>query len=178
VVEDFCRTLKNYRITSIVGDKYAGAWPVEVFAKNGIRYEQSARPKSELYAGLLPLLNSARIELLDHNKLVNQLTGLERRTARGGRDSIDHSPGAHDDIANVVAGLASLANQHNGYDCSYRWLDDDTGDDAASAAREQRRKRIAAIMNGELDGDSSPAHPTLSNEELRRIACPVGPGEL
>ncbi|MGI4942968.1 MAG: hypothetical protein ACRYHQ_20780, partial [Janthinobacterium lividum] len=25
--------------------------------------------------------------------------------ARGGRDSIDHAPGAHDDIANVVAGV-------------------------------------------------------------------------
>ena len=33
-----------------------------------------------------------------------QLSSLERRTARGGKDSIDHSPGMHDDIANAVAG--------------------------------------------------------------------------
>ena len=33
-----------------------------------------------------------------------QLCSLERRTARGGKDSIDHSPGMHDDIANAVAG--------------------------------------------------------------------------
>ncbi|MGI4794054.1 MAG: Arm DNA-binding domain-containing protein [Janthinobacterium lividum] len=28
----------------------------------------------------------------------------ERRTARGGRDSIDHAPGAHDNLVNAVAG--------------------------------------------------------------------------
>jgi hypothetical protein len=33
-----------------------------------------------------------------------QLIGLERRTARGGRDSIDHPPGGHDDVANAAAG--------------------------------------------------------------------------
>jgi hypothetical protein len=39
---------------------------------------------------------------------VNQLTGLERRTSRAGKDSIDHSPGTHDDLANAVAGAADL----------------------------------------------------------------------
>jgi hypothetical protein len=34
---------------------------------------------------------------------------LERRTARGGKDSIDHAPGAHDDLANCVAGSLLLA---------------------------------------------------------------------
>ena len=38
---------------------------------------------------------------------MNQLASLERRTARGGRDSIDHTPGAHDDIANCVSGVVS-----------------------------------------------------------------------
>jgi len=37
---------------------------------------------------------------------VNQLTGLERRTARSGKDSIDHGPSGHDDLANAVAGAA------------------------------------------------------------------------
>jgi hypothetical protein len=43
--------------------------------------------------------------LLDHPKLVFQLCALERRTARGGKDSIDHVPNAHDDLANAVAGV-------------------------------------------------------------------------
>jgi hypothetical protein len=41
--------------------------------------------------------------------LISQLHGLERRTARGGRDSIDHAPGAHDDVANAVAGALVIA---------------------------------------------------------------------
>jgi hypothetical protein len=43
---------------------------------------------------------------LDNKRLVNQLCSLERRTARGGRDLIDHPqhPGAHDDLANAVSG--------------------------------------------------------------------------
>jgi hypothetical protein len=43
--------------------------------------------------------------LLDNRRLATQLLGLERRTARGGRDSIDHASGAHDDLANAAAGV-------------------------------------------------------------------------
>jgi hypothetical protein len=171
--EELCRTLKGYHVNRVIGDRYAGEWPREQFAKLGIIYEPSANPKSELYRDLLPLINSNRIELLDHPKLINQLTGLERRTARGGKDSVDHAPGAHDDVVNAVAGLASLANRYGGYDVSYSWVDGVEDADAASAAREQRRKRIAAIMNGSVDDDPALAHPTLSNEELLRIASPI-----
>jgi hypothetical protein len=38
-----------------------------------------------------------------------QLVGLERRTARGGKDSIDHPPGGHDDVANAAAGAIVMA---------------------------------------------------------------------
>jgi hypothetical protein len=45
-----------------------------------------------------------------HDRLVQQLVGLERRVSRGsGKDIIDHPPGQHDDIANAVAGAALLA---------------------------------------------------------------------
>jgi hypothetical protein len=72
-------------------------------------YEQSERPKSQIYGELLPLLNSGRVELLDHARLVAQLCDLERRTSRGGKDSIDHTPGGHDDLGNAVAGALLLA---------------------------------------------------------------------
>jgi hypothetical protein len=45
------------------------------------------------------------VRLLDLPRLIGQLVSLERRTARGGRDSIDHAPGAHDDLANSVCGV-------------------------------------------------------------------------
>jgi hypothetical protein len=59
---------------------------------------------------LLPLLNSRKVQLLDDRRLISQLHGLERRTARGGKDSIDHAPGSHDDAANAVAGALVLAS--------------------------------------------------------------------
>ena len=88
-------------------DKYAGSWPGDEFKKHDIMYAPSELPKSGLYLDLLPALNSGRVELPPDNRLVNQLISLERRTARGGRDRIDHAPGSHDDRANVIAGLVS-----------------------------------------------------------------------
>ena len=45
------------------------------------------------------------VALVDSEKLRRQFLNLERRTARGGRDSIDHPRGLHDDLANAVAGV-------------------------------------------------------------------------
>jgi hypothetical protein len=104
VVAEFTGVLRRYRLSSVEGDRYAGEWPRERFSVHGIDYRPAAKPKSELYRELLPLLNSGRATLLDLPRLVGQLAGLERRTARGGRDSIDHAPGAHDDVANAAAG--------------------------------------------------------------------------
>jgi hypothetical protein len=104
VVREFSAILKSYHISVVTGDRYAGEWPRERFRVHNIEYEVAAKTKSDIYRDLLPLLNSGRIALLDHPRLIAQLCNLERRTARGGRDSIDHPPGAHDDLANAVAG--------------------------------------------------------------------------
>jgi hypothetical protein len=109
VVEEFAALLKAYGLFRVVGDRYGGEWPVERFSEHGIAYETSERTKSDIYRELLPLLNSRKVDLLDHSRLVNQLCSLERRTARGGRDSIDHPPGAHDDLINAAAGALVLA---------------------------------------------------------------------
>ena len=110
VTFDFATTLKAYGIKRVTGDRYAGEWPREAIRGNGIEYDLSEQPKSDIYRDFLPVLNSGRAELLDNPRLALQLCGLERRTSRSGRDSIDHAPGAHDDIANVVAGALLLAN--------------------------------------------------------------------
>jgi len=107
-VGEFTGTLKHYRCATVTGDRYGGEWPAERFAAHGIRYEPAEMVRSELYLTLLPLLNSGKLDLLDNPRLVSQLCGLERRTARSGKDSIDHAPGQHDDIANAVAGACVL----------------------------------------------------------------------
>jgi hypothetical protein len=53
------------------------------------------------------LASSRRVDLVDNPKLISQLCALERRTARSGRDSVDHPPGGNDDLANAVAGVAT-----------------------------------------------------------------------
>ena len=108
VVGEFAGTLKAYRCSSVVGDRYAGSWPSERFQVHGIRYVPSELNRSELYLSCLPILNSGRLELLDHPRMVAQFASLERRTARSGKDSVDHPPGQRDDVANAVAGVAAL----------------------------------------------------------------------
>ena len=109
VVTEFCNVLRRYKITRVTGDRYAGEWPREQFAKHGIKYEPSRDPKGAIYLNLLPLVNSAKVRLLGSQRLVRQLIGLERNTSRGGRDSIDHARGAHDDLANAAAGALLMA---------------------------------------------------------------------
>jgi hypothetical protein len=112
VVKEFAATLKSYSISRVVGDRYASEWPRERFKVHGIEYRVADKTKSDLYLHLLPLVNSGRVELLDHKRLVAQLCSLERRTSRAGRDTIDHVPGAHsDDVSNAVAGAAVIAAQ-------------------------------------------------------------------
>jgi hypothetical protein len=113
VVKEYSQFLKLYRITSVVGDNYAGEWPVAEFAKNGIGYQLSEQTKSQLYLSLIPQLTSKKVELLDNDKLKTEFRRLERRRGRSGKDTIDHPPRGSDDIANAVAGVVSVA-QYSG----------------------------------------------------------------
>lgn len=114
ITAEFAEVFKAYNVTRITSDKYAGSWPADEFARHGITVEQSAKPKSDLYRDALAAFNSGRVEIPPDARLVTQLVSLERRTARGGRDSIDHPPGGHDDRANCVAGLVAANTREPG----------------------------------------------------------------
>jgi hypothetical protein len=110
VTAEFAAALKAYRIAEACGDRYAAEWVKEAFSKHGIQLRASEQNKSELYLTVLPAINSGRVELLDHPRLLRQFEILERRTGRGtGRDAVDHPPGMHDDLANAAAGAVALA---------------------------------------------------------------------
>jgi hypothetical protein len=101
----------------------------------------AAKPKSDLYKDTLAILNSGKADLLDNQRLIVQLCGLERHTARGGRDSIDHQPGPnwHDDVCNSWAGMvAELAIRGSGFDSSYNWVGGPDPNDPAPTWAEQR----------------------------------------
>lgn len=105
-IRQYAELLSTYRVTRVHGDRFAGEFPRELFREHGIEYDLLDKSKSDLYIDALALINSGRIALLDDARTVTQLAGLERRTTRGGRDSVDHAPGGHDDLANVVCALS------------------------------------------------------------------------
>jgi len=109
--KDLADLLLSYNIRSVCGDRYGGEWPRERFRVHGIDYELSDKAKSDLYRDVLPLLNAGKVELLDLPAIHKQFCGLERRTARSGRDSVDHAPGGHDDLANAIAGALVMATK-------------------------------------------------------------------
>ena len=77
--------LRRYGVTKVIGDKYAGEWPVAQFAEHGVEFEQSARPKSDLYHDFLPLLNARRVELLEipgYPRSCVALSGARRAAGR------------------------------------------------------------------------------------------------
>lgn len=96
---------KSYGINSIIGDRYAGDWPADQFMRHGVTYTPSKRSKSEIYIETLPHLNAHAVELLDHQKLIQQFCSLERKVVRGsGREIVDHATGRRDDLANAASG--------------------------------------------------------------------------
>jgi hypothetical protein len=101
--------LRSYGLRKTVGDKYAAAWPVDAFAKEGITYEHSERDRSAIYLDALPLFTSGRARILDNKRLASQFVSLERRTSSVGKDKVDHGPGGHDDLCNSAAGALVLA---------------------------------------------------------------------
>lgn len=110
IMEQFAPVLRQYGCTHATGDRHAVGFVTEFFDSCGIKFVPSVHSKSELYGELLPLVNTGLCALLDHPTLKNQLLALERRSVRGGRDSIDHPRGGHDDVANVCAGALVLAS--------------------------------------------------------------------
>jgi hypothetical protein len=110
-VDEFAQLLSRYNLRKTNGDRYAAAWVTTAFEKRGVNYRHCELPRSQLYLNLLPHLNSRTVRLLDNPRAVNQIASLERRTARGARDSIDHPRDQRDDIANAIAGLVYVTAQ-------------------------------------------------------------------
>ena len=115
--EELVSLLKRYGISRVTGDRFGGEWTREKFRQKGVEYRFSKKSKNDLYRDVLPLINSKQVELLDHPRLITQLVTLERRTSRSGRDSIDHPPGAHDDLVNAAAGALVLSKKRKEVFC-------------------------------------------------------------
>jgi hypothetical protein len=112
VVQRFCELAAAFRLSRVVGDRYAAEWVASMFRKYGMGYEASDADKSAIYTECLPLFSQRRVRLLDIPRLLTELRLLERRPRSGGRaDSVDHPPNASDDAANATCGALLLASR-------------------------------------------------------------------
>jgi Phage Terminase len=139
VTRDYVKLLKDYGCSSVTGDNYAAEWVAGAWRDNtGITYIKSDVPKSQIYLECIPLFTRGLVRLPDHSRLLRELRLLERQTHRGGKDSVDHPRGGHDDYANAVCGVLHGLSLRLGYDTSYRaFMPDYTDSDARAAPAEQ-----------------------------------------
>ncbi len=109
-IANMAQKLREYGISRVTGDAYSGEFVSRAFQDHGIAYQKSPKNASDLYKELLPILVNGDIELLDWPRAVKQLANLERRAGSNGKEIITHPTKLNDDIANVIAGAAFLAN--------------------------------------------------------------------
>lgn len=100
----FAGILKEYRISTVVGDKYGGETFIADFAGYGITYTVSSAPASDLYAAFEPKLNAGQVALVDDTLVEQQLLGLVWKGTK-----ITHPAGEHDDHANAAVGACLAA---------------------------------------------------------------------
>ena len=74
-------------------------------------------------AFLLPAVNSRAVRLLENERLMMQLVGLEQTTKGAVKDKVDHPRGAHDDVANAAAGALVLCRDEVTYSPAQRLRD-------------------------------------------------------
>ena len=153
VSKEYADLLTSYHISFCLADKFGGEWVSEQFSKFGVRVDQSAKSKSEMYLDMLAMLSSRRVALLDHPRSVAQICSLERRNRSGGRASIDSPQGQHEDIANCVAGIISSSFfKYNLNSMS----DDNDEDDAIMRARRLRLAKANSHWDTEFDHNGQP----------------------
>ncbi len=122
VVANFAKTLKEYGVHQVFGDRYAGSWVSSAFQNENISYSASPLTASDAYLEFLPILMRKGCELLEHRQMIAEFRGLLRRTGHGA-DKVDHAPNQHDDASNATALSVVLCAQRAGQSIGY-----DSGD--------------------------------------------------
>jgi hypothetical protein len=109
VAAEYAALAKQYGCSTITGDNYAPGWVAGAFTAAGVEYRRSPLTRSELYLEGLPLFTRGLVSIAPISILLRELRLLERRTARSGKDSVDHGVGGSDDFANALFGALYLA---------------------------------------------------------------------
>jgi hypothetical protein len=110
VAAEYAALAKQYRgCRTITGDNYAKEWVAGAYRAAGLEYRRSPLARSDLYLEGQVLFARGLVSIPDRPQLLRELRLLERRTARSGKDSVDHGVGGSDDYANSLFGAMYVA---------------------------------------------------------------------
>jgi hypothetical protein len=166
-VRQISALLREYGLSSTVGDKYASGWIPDAFANapdGGITYAYSEVDRSEAYLRTLPKFMSGKVRLIDNQRLISQFASLERRTTVVGRDRVDHGPGGKDDCCNAAA-LALSLKSSSYWDNDMAWVSGPS--DPLAAALAVKAAREAAALGPPLNPT-----PRLADHPMFRGVIP------
>jgi len=112
VIAEMAGVLRDYRITEVWGDSFAGGFHASEWQRNGIMFKPCDNTTSENYLHALPMLLSGRAHLINDATMRSQLSSLER-VVLSGRETVRHPhiESAHDDVAAAVCGALVTATQ-------------------------------------------------------------------
>jgi hypothetical protein len=111
VAAEYAALAKQHRCSTITGDNYAKEWVAGAYRAVGLEYRRSPLARSDLYLEGAVLFARGLVSIPDQAQLLRELRLLERRTARSGKDSVDHGVGGSDDYANSLFGAMYVAVQ-------------------------------------------------------------------
>jgi hypothetical protein len=109
VATEYAALAKEYRCRAVTGDNYAKEWVAGAYRAAGLEYRRSPLVRSDLYLEGQVSFARGLVSIPDHAQLLRELRLLERRTARSGKDSVDHGVGGSDDHANALFGAMYVA---------------------------------------------------------------------
>jgi hypothetical protein len=150
VIAEYAELLRQFHITEVQGDGFAGGFHSDEWLRNGISFVPCERTTSENYLFALPMFLAGRARLIDNSTLRSQLASLERRISLAGHETVSHpqTASAHDDLATSVCGALSMSGRP-GYDNLYRGFDPNyVAPDARPAAAQEPQPQHPVTADG------------------------------
>jgi hypothetical protein len=141
VTQEYAALAREYRISTVIGDFYGAEWNVSAWRACGLNYQRSELNKSEIYLETLPLFARHMVRLPDHAQLLRELRLLERRTARSGKDIVEHPRNGRDDHANALCGAVVNAFRGTGSE----WMSRITPEYLNAIAASPSRRRVHGL---------------------------------
>jgi hypothetical protein len=173
VTKEFAELCQQYRVTTVTGDRWGKEWVQLAWRGTGIAYVQSALAKSDIYLECIPLFSRGLVRLPDHPKLLRELRLLHLQRHSGGRQSVDHPKGEHDDFANACCGVLRELSAYLGYDHTYRafqpgFVDEDVVQPQPAAQPEPSAARFFGTADW-WRAMPRATQTTSANEKLRQL---------